>query len=85
MKTKERVQRVGERGQITLPATWRKKINSNIVIVREKNGVLEITPLQTEDERDEAWIDVFDAVRDNKGKGAPIDAFIKKLETIVKK
>ncbi len=80
MKTIERIQNVGERGQITLPALWRKKTRASSVVVREKDGVLTVLPFRTEDEREESWVTVFDAMRDTKGKGVPVGIFIKELE-----
>lgn len=80
MKTKERIQRVSERGQITLPISWRRRYGSRNIVIRERDGMLEVTPLMTEDERDEEWVTIFDAVRDNNGKGIPIDELSKALK-----
>lgn len=85
MKIGEKIQRVTERGQITLPASWRRKAGVGAsIIVKEKNGVLEISPLHTEDERDEQWVTIFDAVRDNGGKGIPVDKIITTLKRITR-
>lgn len=86
MKTREKIQRVTERGQITLPISWRRKMgNASAIIVRTKGDTLEITPLRTEDERDEEWLTLFDAVRDNKGKGILAKDFAKMIRRIDKK
>ncbi len=72
MATTEKVQRVTSKGQITLPISWRRKMgNTSTIVVRTKGDTLEITPLRTEDEREAEWVTLFDAVRDNKGKGIP--------------
>ena len=85
MKTREKIQRVTERGQITLPASWRREAGVGAsIIVREKGGVLEISPIHTEDEKDEQWITIFDAMRDNGGKGIPADEMIKTLKRLTK-
>ena len=77
----EKIQRVTSKGQITLPISWRRKNgNASTIIVRTKGDTLEITPLRTEDERDEEWVTLFDAVRDNKGNGIPAQELIVALE-----
>ena len=86
MKTTEKIQRVTSKGQITLPVSWRRKMgNVQTVIVSTQDDVLHIAPLRTEDERDEAWVTLFDAVRDNRGKGIPIEKMIRALKKDVSK
>lgn len=83
MATQDKIQRVTSKGQITLPISWRRKMgNASTIVVRTKGDVLEISPLRTEDERDEEWVTLFDAVRDNKGKGIPAKEFAKMLRRI---
>jgi len=83
MNTSEKIQRVTSKGQITLPISWRRKMgNASTIVVRTKGDTLEISPLYTEDERDEEWVSLFDAVRDNKGKGIPAKEFAKMLRRI---
>ena len=80
MKTGEKIQRVTERGQITLPISWRRKMgNASTIVVRTKGDVLEITPIRTEDQREMEWVTIFDAVRDNKGKGVPGEEWVAAL------
>jgi bifunctional DNA-binding transcriptional regulator/antitoxin component of YhaV-PrlF toxin-antitoxin module len=69
------------KGQITLPAKWRKNFETDQYLVKEKEGKLEITPIDidTLDDTGE-WQTLFSAKRDNKGKGVPIDDFIEALE-----
>lgn len=77
----EKIQRVTSKGQITLPISWRRKMgNTSTIVVRTNGDTLEITPLRTEDERDEEWVTLFDAVRDNNGKGIPAQELISALE-----
>lgn len=57
------------KGQITLPAKWRKNFMTDQFIATQKGNILEIAPLdltklQAKDEHT-----VFDALRDNNGKG----------------
>ena len=83
MTTKDKIQRVTSKGQITLPISWRRKMgNASTIVVRTKGDTLEISPFRTEDERDEEWVTLFDAVRDNKGKGIPAKEFAKMLRRI---
>ncbi len=82
----EKIQHVTSKGQITLPISWRRKMGkTNAIMVRTKGDTLEITPLRTEDERDEEWVTLFDAVRDNKGKGIPAKDFAKMIRRIDRK
>ena len=54
------------KGQITIPKKWRDKFNTNQFIISEKGDKLEIKPLIVKGEEEYT---VFDAIRDNKGKG----------------
>ena len=56
------------KGQITLPAKWRKNFDTNRYIVREKGKILEVVPLDLRKLESNEYT-VFDALRDNKGKG----------------
>ena len=86
MEITEKIQRVTSKGQITLPISWRRKMGkANAIIVRTKGDMLEIIPIRTEDERDEEWVTIFDALRDNKGKGIPAADFAKMIRRIDKK
>lgn len=52
---------------MTLPATWRKAVGTEHIIVRTKGDALEIRPMYIPpEEADETT--VFDALRDNNGK-----------------
>jgi bifunctional DNA-binding transcriptional regulator/antitoxin component of YhaV-PrlF toxin-antitoxin module len=58
------------KGQITIPASWIKKFNTNQFTAVMKEDKLEIKPLILEKEKEEVKeFTVFDAIRDNKGKG----------------
>ena len=73
------------KGQITLPAKWRKLFDTNQYIIKEKKGALEIRPIDMDMlEKQEEWTVVFNAVRDNGGKGVPAEQFIKMLEELIK-
>ena len=82
----DKIQRVTSKGQITLPISWRRKMgNASTIIVRTKGDTLEISPLRTEDERDEEWVTIFDAVRDNKGKGIHAEEMITAIKKSIEK
>lgn len=70
------------KGQITIPAKWRKRFNTNQFIVDMKNDKLEIRPLIIEKENSKKEYTVFDCLRDNKGKGIKAKDLIKILEKI---
>ncbi len=55
------------KGQITIPAKWRKKFNTNQFVATMRENSLEIKPLIIK--KEEKYITVFDAIRDNNGKG----------------
>jgi AbrB family looped-hinge helix DNA binding protein len=71
------IRKITSKGQVTLPAPWRNQFDvENVMIHQKDNGVLEITPYAI----DEEWESIFDAARDNNGKGIPVDDFLATLE-----
>ncbi|MFH1631744.1 MAG: hypothetical protein ABIA47_01825 [bacterium] len=71
------------KGQITLPAKWRKNFDTNQYLIKETAGKLEITPIDLDDlENDDKWVTVFSADRDNKGNGIEAGKFLQILEDI---
>ncbi|MFA6437464.1 MAG: hypothetical protein WC242_00610 [Candidatus Paceibacterota bacterium] len=69
------------RGQITLPVHWRRNFSTNRFILKEQGDKLEITPLRMEDLGKKDEYTVFDAIRDNKGKGIKAKDLVKVLKT----
>jgi len=57
------------KGQITIPIAWRKRFNTDRFIINIKDTCLEIKPLDLDKISKEQEYTVFDAIRDNKGKG----------------
>jgi len=57
------------KGQITLPAKWRKNFDTNQYIIKDTGSTLEISPFNLESIVQQDEYTVFDAIRDNKGKG----------------
>jgi bifunctional DNA-binding transcriptional regulator/antitoxin component of YhaV-PrlF toxin-antitoxin module len=82
MATIEKIQRITSKGQITLPIAWRRRMGTSSIVVRAKGETLEISPLRTLDDEDAQWVTIFDAVRDNEGKGIPVSKLIATLEKI---
>lgn len=68
------------KGQITLPAKWRKNFDTDHYLVKQNKGELLIKPLEI-DEVSGEWEVIFNAERDNDGKGIPA----KELAHILKK
>lgn len=66
------------KGQITIPAKWRKKFKTNQFVATIKEDSLEIKPLVI---KEDSEFTVFDAIRDNRGKGIKA----KDLVDIIKK
>lgn len=68
------------KGQITLPAAWRKRVATDQFLVQEKKGTLEIIPLDMKKvAKKENWVTIFNADRDNKGVGIPLKDLQKML------
>lgn len=79
----EHVSKITTKGQITLPAAWRKMTAASRVVMRERNGLLEISPLMIVEKRKQSTeYTVFDAIRDNKGKGIAAKDLVKLLKKI---
>jgi len=71
------------KGQITLPAVWRRNFSTNRFFIEDKGEFLKITPLFLDNlKKEEKEYTVFDAIRDNKGKGIKAKDLIKILKKI---
>jgi bifunctional DNA-binding transcriptional regulator/antitoxin component of YhaV-PrlF toxin-antitoxin module len=68
------------KGQITLPAKWRKNFSTVNFVARENGDILEIRPIEINNLGKEYT--VFDAIRDNKGKGIKAEDLVKILKSI---
>lgn len=68
------------KGQITLPAKWRRNFSTNQYIIEEKKDRLEIRPIDIKDLGKKQEYTVFDAIRDNKGRGIKAKSLIKILK-----
>lgn len=64
-----------EKGQITLPVAWRREVGGMAVRIRTVGQRIEIIPVQTQEDEETGWTTVFNADRDNGGKGIPIEEF----------
>lgn len=64
-----RVQNITSKGQITLPVVWRRKTEARQIVLRVKGDILEIVPAEIPIRGAQKEYTVFDALRDNKGKG----------------
>lgn len=81
----EKIQKITSKGQITLPVSWRRKVKTNTIVVRTKGNTVEIVPARLQKSTSERWYAVFDAIRDNKGKGILADDLVKILKKLNKK
>ncbi len=79
MKTVKKIQRVTSKGQITLPIFWRRMTGANMITLVTKGNRIEIAPTRLHEDGEYT---VFDAIRDNKGKGIKATDLIKILERI---
>jgi len=70
------------KGQITLPISWRKKFSTDRYLIKDRGEKLEISPINLEQLGSGKDYTVFDAIRDNKGKGIAAKDLVKILEGI---
>lgn len=77
--TTTRIQKVTSKGQITLPASWRARTQTNTITVKIIGDTMEISPARLQESGEYT---VFDAIRDNKGKGIKAVDLIKILHKI---
>ena len=76
----ERIQKITSKGQITLPIAWRKLAKTTSIIVTQKGDMLQISPARLE--KSEKEYTVFDAIRDNNGKGIEAIELLKLLKKL---
>lgn len=74
------IQRATSRGQITLPARWREKFNTNQFLVEAEETFLKIVPIDTDDLGE--YEVVFDADRDNSGEDILAEEIINMIDKI---
>jgi len=79
MNTKT-IRKMNVKGQVTLPAMWRERIKTDTVILEDKGSQLTISPAEVITGEEV----LFDAVRDNDGKGVPIEDLTKALKKNLK-
>ncbi|OGF26714.1 hypothetical protein A2477_01020 [Candidatus Falkowbacteria bacterium RIFOXYC2_FULL_47_12] len=74
------------KGQITIPMSWRKQFDTNQFILKCQGDTITLQPIDLETiiKRDEKKGDkvIFNAVRDNKGKGISAEELLKVLKKI---
>lgn len=77
----EKIQKITSKGQITLPVLWRNKFKTNQILLKTKNNIIEITPVEIKFLKNLEYT-VFDAIRDNNGRGLKADDLLKILKKI---
>ena len=70
------------KGQVTLPASWRNNFSTDRFIARVKGTKLEIEPIDIDSIGTKDEYTVFDAIRDNKGKGIKAQDLVKVLKEL---
>ena len=76
----EKLQKITSKGQITLPVAWRRLTKTNTILVTQRGEILSISPARLEKEDTEYT--VFDALRDNGGKGVKAKEMIALLKKL---
>ena len=79
-ETIQRVQKMTSKGQITLPSKWRRAVGTQHVVLQERGNTLMVAPARIEEAEEGTWEIIFNAKRDNNGKGIPADEFIRILQ-----
>jgi len=80
MKTLEKIVYMTEKGQITLPVVWRRMVGTNAVRISSGRGdTIEIAPVGHTEDKDTGWVSVFNARRDNQGKGLTPSQFLRTI------
>lgn len=77
----QKIQTVTGKGQITLPIAWRRKIRTSHIMVETKGDRIEITPARLS-QKESGEYTVFDALRDNDGKGLKAKDLVQILRKI---
>lgn len=72
-----KISKCTEKGQITLPKQWRDLFDTDSFVVDFDNKQLTIKPFHMSKTKEDL---IFDADRDNQGKGIPLDDMIKMLK-----
>jgi bifunctional DNA-binding transcriptional regulator/antitoxin component of YhaV-PrlF toxin-antitoxin module len=76
-------QKITSKGQITLPIRWRRETGASNIFVQIKGDKIEIVPARMANTRkQEKEYTVFDAIRDNKGKGIKATDLVKILKKL---
>lgn len=71
------------KGQITIPAKWRNRFDTDRFLVHIKDTHLEIKPIYLDTISDIQDYTVFDAIRDNKGKGIKAKDLVNMLKKTI--
>lgn len=77
----KKIQKITSKGQITLPVLWRNKFKTEQILLKVKDDLIEISPARLEPAKFSEYT-VFDAIRDNKGKGLKAGDLLKILKKI---
>ena len=74
------------KGQITLPAVWRKKFNTTQFILDYSGDIIKIQPIDIEEimkkRCQKKELVIFNSIRDNKGRGVSAKNLLKVLKKI---
>ena len=83
--TKPRLQKITSKGQITLPIAWRRKVQTDMIMVRETPKGIEVLPARsfkmTSDDHNDDII-IFNAERDNGGVWMPTGELLARLKRL---
>jgi bifunctional DNA-binding transcriptional regulator/antitoxin component of YhaV-PrlF toxin-antitoxin module len=66
-------------GQVTIPKDWRNKFGTDVFAATLEENHIVLVPI-SKPKTKAKWVNIFNAAKDNKGKGIPLDEFIKMME-----
>lgn len=77
----QKIQTITSKGQITLPIAWRRKVGASQIMLETKGDRIEIAPARLS-AKESGEYTVFDALRDNKGRGLKAKDLVQMLRRI---
>ncbi len=72
------------KGQITIPAGWRKQFKTDMYIIEAKADSLEVRPIDLDMIVKDKYYTLFNARQDNKGQGIDAKDLLKALKKSLK-
>ncbi len=82
-KTIKQIRKITSKGQITLPASWCRENGTDTILMEMSRDFITISPAKLQTVKDSREYTVFDAIRDNGGKGIKATDLEKILKEVI--